>query len=350
MKVVEFYKVKQLPPVGRPNAFYYVDGAEYINGYLTDTSGNPKPVGSVSMIVDILNLSGYKEAAQQYAEAAGTHAGLSDASAYQAAQSEANVIAKYNIILDKTEFVEFHAADFDQRVADAKLELDAYVDNPLKILLDSYTTTKQVQLDNHTLAKEVQLDDYTGLKAGELDSHTTTKKAELDTYVNTDSKPSVNTYVASKIVSDIDPEIAKAATWAEGTNEQVAAIGGTRSSEGWAAQAKWRAEQAETQAGIAQGAYDSVQPHLANIGTVATNIDDINTVAGINAEVSAVNANKTNIDAVAVNEVNINKTANNEANINEVANLELKEVETGIAVEVELITIQELKVQLDALI
>lgn len=102
----------------------------------------------------------------------------------------------------------------------------------------------------------------------------------------------------------------KSQKWAEGTDQEVAALGGTHSSKGWA--------------NIAQTAAESPA-----VQTVAENIEDINTVAGISMDVSTVSSihskvstvadDVTNIDAVVDNKTNIDTVANNITNVNKVA-------------------------------
>jgi hypothetical protein len=127
--------------------------------------------------------------------------------------------------------------ELDTHTTTKKTELDTHVTTVNKPDLDAYTTTKKGELDTHTTTKEGQLDTYTTTKEGELDTHTGLKKTELDTYVDTDSKPEIDTYVSGKITSDIDPEVAKAATWAEGEDAAVVVLGGEKSAKGWALQA-----------------------------------------------------------------------------------------------------------------
>ena len=71
---------------------------------------------------------------------------------------------------------------FDDHVEDKKLELDAYVDDPLKLALDAYEVVKEGELDAHTFLKEGELNTHTDTKKDELDAHTLLKEGELDAY------------------------------------------------------------------------------------------------------------------------------------------------------------------------
>lgn len=141
----------------------------------------------------------------------------------------------------------------------------------------------------------------------------------------------------------------KAEKWAEGTDAQVAALGGTHSAEGWAgiAQAAAESEAVQTvaeniedintvagiQSDVTQVAsiasavsnvsdhdteVNTVYDNLSSVITTATNINDVNAVAGIKNDVVAVSNIKANVTSVAGNATNINAVAANATNINAV--------------------------------
>ena len=141
----------------------------------------------------------------------------------------------------------------------------------------------------------------------------------------------------------------KAEKWAEGTDAQVAALGGTHSAEGWAgvAQAAAESEAVQTvaeniedvntvagiQSDVTQVAsiatavsnvsdhdteVNTVYDNLSSVITTATNINDVNAVAGIKNDVVAVSNIKANVTSVAGNASNINAVAANATNINAV--------------------------------
>ena len=93
----------------------------------------------------------------------------------------------------------------------------------------------------------------------------------------------------------------KAQKWAEGTDAQVEALGGTHSAEGWAA--------------IAQAAAESEA-----VQTVVANIQDINDVASIQNDVTNVASIKNAIVSVNDNESAILNVSDNIVNVNTVAN------------------------------
>ena len=125
--------------------------------------------------------------------------------------------------------------------------------------------------------------------------------------------------------------------WAEGTDAQVEALGGTHSAKNWAAVAQAAAESeavqtvaaniedVQTVAGIQSdvtqvssiaAAVSNVSDHdtevntvynnLSSVITTATNINDVNDVAGIKNDVVAVSNIKANVTSVAGNASNIN--------------------------------------------
>lgn len=151
----------------------------------------------------------------------------------------------------------------------------------------------------------------------------------------------------------------KAQKWAEGSDDDVAALGGTKSSKGWAAISQEAAESDAVQtvyanmssitdvAGIKddvtnvasiknavvavnanESKINTVYDNLANVNTVASNIGNVNTVAsisgnvttvaGVSSAVSTVATNATSVAAVATNIANVNAVAANETNINAV--------------------------------
>lgn len=161
-----------------------------------------------------------------------------------------------------------------------------------------------------------------------------------------------------------DASATKSQKWAEGTDQEVAALGGTHSSKGWAAISQAAAESEAVQTVVAniqdindvasikndvtnvasiknaivsvndnESAILNVSDNIASVNTVAnsTNMnsintvagikDDVNTVAGISSEVTAVSGNATNINAVAGNATNINAVNANKTNIDAVAGI-----------------------------
>ena len=138
--------------------------------------------------------------------------------------------------------------------------------------------------------------------------------------------------------------------WAEGTDEEVSALGGTHSSKGWAAISQTAAESENVQTIIAhmQDIEDVadiasdvsnvasiksdvsnvsakaddvsvVSDNLTTISTVATDISAVNTVSGISSAVSTVATNNTAVSTVATNISSVAAVASNSANINAVA-------------------------------
>lgn len=84
--------------------------------------------------------------------------------------------------------------------------------------------------------------------------------------------------------------------WAEGTDAQVAALGGTHSAEGWA--------------GIAQTAAES-----EDVQTVIANMDDINTVAGISTDVTEVASISSAVSNVATHDDDVLLVSDNMASV-----------------------------------
>ena len=82
------------------------------------------------------------------------------------------------------------------------------------------------------------------------------------------------------------------------------------------------ADAAEGFANTAESAYNSLQPHLANVDTVAGNIGNVNTVAGISGDVTTVAGISGNVTSVAGNETNINKVAAIDTDVTKVANID----------------------------
>lgn len=165
----------------------------------------------------------------------------------------------------------------------------------------------------------------------------------------------------------------KAQKWAEGTDGEVAALGGTHSSKGWAAISQEAAESEAVQTVVAniediqavadiqsdvtqvasiKNAVSTVSSHdteilnvndnLASVINVSNIKDDVTAVAGIKNDVVAVsgiknavtsvNANSTNINTVAGDKSNIDAVARNKSNIDTVADsvLNVETVATNI--------------------
>jgi len=51
----KFFKLHKLPLVLEANAFYYIFGGDYAEGYVTDKFGKAKPIGSVDMINTLID-------------------------------------------------------------------------------------------------------------------------------------------------------------------------------------------------------------------------------------------------------------------------------------------------------
>lgn len=107
----------------------------------------------------------------------------------------------------------------------------------------------------------------------------------------------------------------KAEKWAEGTDAQVAALGGTHSAEGWAGIAQTAAESENVQ---------TVVTNISDINSVADNITDVTTVSNISAAVSNVADNDTEVLLVSDNMASVITTASNINNVNTVAGVSTK--------------------------
>lgn len=53
MAAVRFFKVTSLPAQPVPNAIYYVQNGNYIDQYVTDSSGVAKKTGNTQMIQEL---------------------------------------------------------------------------------------------------------------------------------------------------------------------------------------------------------------------------------------------------------------------------------------------------------
>lgn len=156
-------------------------------------------------------------------------------------------------------------------------------------------------------------------------------------------KPQVfNTPLGVGDVSASAKNAEKAKIWAEGTDEQVEALGGEHSAKVWAEEAESYAtsenittvatniENINTVAGISSdvtqvagisSAVSTVSSHdnevtlvadnMASVMTTASNVGDIHTVAGIASDVSTVASNDSNVTAVAGNATAINTVSTN---------------------------------------
>lgn len=155
---------------------------------------------------------------------------------------------------------------------------------------------------------------------------------------------------SSESAEESEASSVKAKKWAEGTDQEVASIGGTHSSKGWAniAQAAAESEAVQTvaaniedvntvagiQSDVTQVAsiaaavsnvsdhdteVNTVYDNLSSVITTANNINDVKDVASIKNDVVAVSNIKANVTSVAGNASNINAVAGNATNINTVA-------------------------------
>lgn len=104
----------------------------------------------------------------------------------------------------------------------------------------------------------------------------------------------------------------KAQKWAEGSDADVAALGGTKSAKGWAN---------VSQAAAESDAVQSVYANMSSITDVAGIKDDVTNVASIKNAVVAVNANESKINTVYDNLANVNTVASNIGNVNTVAGI-----------------------------
>lgn len=94
----------------------------------------------------------------------------------------------------------------------------------------------------------------------------------------------------------------KAGVWAEGTDEQVAELGGVHSAKGWATSAEGYASDPNI---VACGT------NISSINTVAGNVSDVNNVAGISGDVSKVSGISADVTTVAGKKDDISTCAAN---------------------------------------
>lgn len=56
MVSINWYKVTTLPTFPEPNSVYYVVNGDYVDTYVTDSSGNAKASGTEAMILELTSL------------------------------------------------------------------------------------------------------------------------------------------------------------------------------------------------------------------------------------------------------------------------------------------------------